>query len=170
MAVRVDEQRLGAFGAAIAPRQEGDASAVADQHPRQRQRCWRLACPPDSEIADANRRRAGALALPPHALGGRSSVRPAGRLEQAGKQGWSRFAPETRGLHRPAPADGNRLLSAPMERSTAPARRSTVSPAARAMARNRAALAKSAISVSPKSSGRATVSRSEERRVGKECR
>ena len=71
MGVRVDEQRPGALGAAIAPRQEGDASAVADQHPRQRQRGWRLACPADGEIADANRWRAGALATRPHALYGR---------------------------------------------------------------------------------------------------
>src|SRR3984957_11744822 len=156
MGLSIDEQRLRALRAAIAPRQEGDTSAVADEHPRQRQRGWGLARPAHSEIADTNRRGAGPLAGRPHALRGRSSVRPAGRLEQAGKQGWSWFAPETRGLHRPAPVDGNRALSAPIERSTAPARRSTRSPAARAMARSRVALANKEISASPKSSGRPT--------------
>ena len=103
MGVRVDEQRLDAFGAAIAARQEGDAPAVGDQHPRQRQRRRRLARAAGDEIADADRRRAGALAWPPHAPRGRPSVGPAGRLKQARKQGRLRFPPEARRPHRSGP-------------------------------------------------------------------
>ena len=64
MRVRVDEERLDAFVPAIAARQEGDASAIAGQHPRQRQRRRRLARAASHEIADADRRRADALACP----------------------------------------------------------------------------------------------------------
>ena len=50
--------------AAIAARQEGDPSAIADQHSRQRHRDRGLARAARDEIADANRRRAGALPGP----------------------------------------------------------------------------------------------------------
>ena len=96
MSVGVDHQRLDALGAAVAAGQEGDAAAVADQHPRKRQRGRRLAGAAGNEVADTDRRRIGALAGAPHAARSRSSVKGADRMKQTSEQGRPAFRPESR--------------------------------------------------------------------------
>ena len=156
---QIDLNRLDAARSAIAARQEGDMAPVGDQHARQRDRGRRLAGPARDEIANADNRRAGSRAGLAHAARRDRPVKRPGRLKHAGERRRLPGGPEAGRPHCARAPTGSIGAKAFIERSTAPDRRSTVSPAARAMALSFAASAKSAIRASPSPLGRADLER-----------
>ena len=147
----IDENRQVPPLAAIAARQKSDPPPLGEQHARKRESRGRLSGASRNEIADADNRNAGIDPVGRHSLRGGASINPANRLEGPRQKCRPARGPEARRLH--AERAGRMGSSARIERSTAPARFSTVSPAALAIARSFAALAKSAMSESPRASG-----------------